>query len=75
MRHMAWVVVLATIVTIGCYHSTGVQAPISIISQVDDNNAADFIGESPKTMAANGDYYISNNKFDMIVDGGIVVGT
>ncbi|NOZ13060.1 MAG: hypothetical protein GXO69_05360 [Acidobacteria bacterium] len=56
----------------GCYHSTGIDAPLSIISQVDDTNSADFITDSPKAMAAIGDYYISNNHFDMVVDGGIV---
>ncbi len=56
----------------GCYHSTGIQAPASIISRVDDNNANSFIGDSPKTMASSGDFYISNNKFDIVVDGGTV---
>ncbi len=56
----------------GCYHSTGIPAPSSIISRVDDTNATDFITDSPKAMAALGDYYISNNHFDMVVDGGIV---
>lgn len=56
----------------GCYHSTGIQAPASEISRVDDNNANDFIGDSPKTMASSGDFYISNNRFDIVVDGGTV---
>lgn len=56
----------------GCYHSTGIQAPASVVTRVDENNADDFIGDSPKAMAANGDFYISNNKFDIVVDGGTV---
>jgi len=56
----------------GCYHSTGIAAPASVISQVDDNNADSFIGDSPKTMASEGDFYISNNHFEIVVDGGTV---
>ncbi len=72
MRH-AWIAVLLVLSFLaGCYHSTGVEAPISIISEVDETNETDFIGDSPKTMAARGDYYISNNNFDVIVDGSIL---
>lgn len=71
MRHV-WIAALLALLLAGCYHSTGVEAPISIISEVDETNEDDFIGDSPKTMAARGDYYISNNNFDVVVDGSIL---
>ncbi len=55
-----------------CYHSTGIEAPVSVVSQTDENNAKLYISNSPKTMGAYSDYYLSNNRFDVIVDGGIL---
>ncbi len=73
MRKLIPVVLLfVPVLFSGCYHSTGIQAPASVISRVDDNNANDFIGDSPKTMASGGDFYLSNNKFDIVIDGGTV---
>jgi len=71
MRNVLFAALLTLLLT-ACYHSTGVEEPISIITQVEDSNNADFIRESPKAMAANGDYYISNNYLEVVVDGGIV---
>ncbi len=56
----------------GCYHSTGIEAPVSVVSRTDENNAANYISTSPKTMGAYNDFYLSNNKFDVIVDGGVL---
>ncbi len=55
-----------------CYHSTGIEAPVSVVSKTDENNAGLYISNSPKTMGAYDDFYLSNNKFDVIVDGGIL---
>lgn len=71
MRNILFATLLTFLMT-ACYHSTGVEPPISIITKVEEGNNADFIRESPKTMAANGDFYISNNNFEIVVDGGIM---
>ncbi len=55
-----------------CYHSTGIEAPVSVVSRTDENNAKLYISDSPKTMGAYDDFYLSNNRFDVIVDGGIL---
>ena len=57
---------------VGCYHSTGIEAPVSVVSRTDENNAKLYISKSPKTMGAYDDFYLANNKFDVIVDGGIM---
>ncbi len=71
MRNILFATLLTFLMT-ACYHSTGVEPPVSIITKVEDSNNADFIRESPKAMAANGDFYISNNNFEIVVDGGIL---
>ena len=55
-----------------CYHSTGIEAPVSVVSRTDENNAELYISTSPKAMGAYDDFYLSNNVFDVIVDGGIL---
>ena len=57
---------------IACYHSTGIEAPVSVVSRTDENNAKLYVSKSPKTMGAYDDFYLANNKFDVIVDGGIL---
>ncbi len=60
------------LISSACYHSTGIEAPVSVVSKTDENNAGLYISNSPKTMGAYDDFYLSNNKFDVIVDGGIL---
>jgi len=60
------------LISISCYHSTGIEEPVSIVAKIDNSNYEDYIAKSPHAMAAIGDYYVSNTKFAMVVDGGIV---
>ncbi len=58
--------------SLGCYHSTGIESPVSVVSRTDENNAKYYVSKSPKTMGAYNDFYLANNRFDVIVDGGIL---
>lgn len=57
---------------VSCYHSTGLQEPVSIVSKINESNYDAYIDKSPHMMGSIGDYYVSNTKFYLIVDGGIV---
>ena len=70
-RNLLFLLPLILIIS-ACYHSTGIEAPVSVVSRTDENNAKLYISKSPKTMGAYDDFYLSNNKFDVIVDGGIL---
>ncbi|BBB33331.1 hypothetical protein TTHT_1875 [Thermotomaculum hydrothermale] len=72
-KHINFVFLLVFILAgSACYHSTGIEAPVSVVSRTDENNAKLYISDSPKTMGAYDDFYLSNNRFDVIVDGGIL---
>lgn len=62
----------AVMFLISCYHSTGLQEPVSIVAKIDESNFEAYISKSPHEMASIGDYYVSNTKFSMVIDGGIV---
>jgi len=55
-----------------CYHSTGLDEPVSIVAKINESNFEAYISKSPHTMASIGDYYVSNTKFAIVIDGGIV---